>query len=242
MTNRGEYTLLQQVEDTTGTEEYDMPDGDIVHPSVSPRFQQLYVQVCQGELAEDDLVRKALGRLIKEVEFFGDEPLHLIAQEEALFQDIFLRRQQGKEINWAHERRKLKQLQQSADGHQRALGLMVRACEDQLRELEQHGYFYIAPPDFQREITRQYLINVYDAQFAEPAATPLRPHPHQADPDFVRQRLIAIRPDVIKGLGSYVEHILRHGTIEGMRRPPSSPMRKINLEEDAEKDISELLR
>src|SRR5947199_6794039 len=108
-----------------------MPDGDIVHPLVSPRFQQLYVQVCEGELAEDDLMRKALGCLIKEVEFFGDEPLYLIAQEETLFESIFLRRQQGEEINWAHERRKLKQLQQCVGGHQRAIGLVVRACEDQ---------------------------------------------------------------------------------------------------------------
>lgn len=219
-----------------------MPDGDIVHPKVSPRFQQLYVQVCQGELAEDDLVRKALGDLIKEVEFFGDDPLHLIAQEEILFEDIFLRRQQEEAINWAHERRRLKQLQQSAGGHRRALGLVVRACEDQLRELEQHGHYYITPPDFQREIVKQYLINVYDAQFAGPAATPLRPHPHQVDPDFVRQRLITIRPDVIKGLESCVEQILQHGTTRGMRHPPSSPKRKINLAEDAEKDISELLK
>src|SRR5947209_544868 len=103
-----------------------MPDGDIVHPLRSPRFRQLYLQVCEGEFAEDELVGKALGCLIKEVEFFGDEPLHLIAQEEALFEDIFLRRQQGEEINWAYERRKLKQLQQYASGHQRALGLVVR--------------------------------------------------------------------------------------------------------------------
>src|SRR5258708_37099879 len=123
-----------------------MPDGDIVHPLVSPRFQQLYVQVCQRELAEDDLVRKALGGLIKEVESFGEDPLHLIAQEEALFEDIFLRRQQEEEINWALERRTLNRLQQSADGHQRALGLVVRAGEDQLRELEQHDHFYITPP------------------------------------------------------------------------------------------------
>ncbi len=219
-----------------------MPDGDIVHPGVSPRFQQLYVQVCQGELAEDDLVRKALGSLIKEVEFFGEDPLHLIAQEEALLEDIFLRRQQGEAINWAHERRKLKQLQQSVGGNLRALGLAVRAGEDQLRELEQHGHYYIMSPDFQREITRQYLTNVFDAQFAEPAATPLRPHPHQADPDFVRQRLLTLRSDVLRGLESCVEHILWHGTTIGMRRPPSGPVRKINLEEDAEKDISELLR
>jgi hypothetical protein len=219
-----------------------MPDGDIIHPLPSPRFGQLYLQVCQGEVAEDELVRAALECLKKEVKFFGDEPLHLIAQEEALFEAIFLRRQQGEEINWAHERRKMKQLQQSARGHLRALGLVVRACEDQLRELEQHGHYSSTFPDFQREIIRQYLINVYDAQFAEPAVTPLRPHPNQADFEFVQQRLIAMRPNVIKGLESYVEHILQHGTTKGLRRPPSSPMRKINLAEDAEKDIAELLK
>src|SRR5260370_3018712 len=219
-----------------------MPDGDIVHPLVSPKFQQLYMQVCEGELAEVDLVRKALGCLKKEVEVFGNEPFHRIAQEEAVFENIFFRLQQGDEINWAQERRKIKQLQKSIAGNQRALGLVVRACEDQLRELELHGHYSIILPDFQREITRQYLINIYDAQFAEPAVTPLRPHPNQADFEFVQQRLIAMRPDVIKGLESYVENILQHDTTKGLRRPPSSPMLKLKLDEDAEKDIAELLR
>jgi hypothetical protein len=219
-----------------------MPDGDITHPLPSARFRQLYLQVCEGAFAEDELAEKALGCLKKEVESFGDEPLHLIVQEESLLEDIFLRRQEGEEINWAQERRKLKQLQQGAGGNQRALSLVVRACEDQLRELEEHGHYYITPPDFLRAITKQYLINVYDAQFAGPASMPLHPHPNQADPEFVRQRLETMRPDVIRGLDSYVEHIVQHGTTVGMRRPPSSPKRKINLEEDAEKDISELLR
>lgn len=223
------------------TGEDSMPDGDIVHPLLSPRFRQLYLQVCEGELPEDDLVRKALVCLKKEIEFFGDGPLHLIAQQEALFEDLFSRLKLGEEINWADERRVLKQQQQYVSGHQRALGLVIRAGEEQLGELEKHSNYYVTAPDYQRALTRQYVINVYDAQFAEPAATPLRPYPHQAEPEHVHQRLMDIRPDVIGGLESYVDQIVQHGTVQGLRRPQSHPKERISSDM-YELDISEILR
>jgi hypothetical protein len=216
-----------------------MPDGDIVHPLLSSRYQQLYQEVCEGQCDEDALARDAIRLLKKEIEAFGDEPLFLIAQEVPLFESIFLIRQQGQEINWAHERRKVKQLRQSVDGHPRALDLVVKACEEQLRDLEMYECERIAPPDFEREITRQYFSNIYDAQFAGRAAQ-LRQPPGGADLEFVRQRLGAMRPGVINGLASYIEQTVQNRTVKGLRRPPSSPQRKINYNEDLDKDLSEL--
>jgi hypothetical protein len=223
------------------TGEGSMPDGDIVHPSLSPRFRQLYLQVCEGALLEDDLARKALLCLKKEVAVFGDEPLYLIAQHAAFLEDLFHRVQGGEEINWANERRMLKQQQQFVRGHQRALGLVVRAGEDQLSELEKRSHYYLASPDYQRELTRQYLINVYDAQFAEPVATPLRPYVYQAEPDLVHQRLAAMRPDVVRGLESYVDQVMQSESVARLRCPANSPKEKIGPEM-YELDIVDILR
>lgn len=223
------------------TGEDSMPDGDILHPDLSPRFRQLASQVCEGELPEDNLVRKALESLKKEVEFFGDEPLHLIARLKALFEDLFLRLKRGEAINWAHERREIKRQQQYISGHQRALGLVIRAGEEQLGALEKYHHYYLTDPDYRQSLTKQYLMNVYDAQFAAPLAAPLRPYPRQTEPEMVRQKLSAMRPDVFGRLESYVDQIIQHGTVQGLRRPPSRPQEKIRSDM-FEMDISEVLR
>jgi len=217
-----------------------MPDGDIVHPLLSPRYQGLYQQVCEGQFDEEALAHKALYCLKREVEDFGDEPLHLIAREAALFEAIFLQLQQGQEVDWVHERRKLKQLRRYIDGHGRALDLVVKACEQQLRDLEMNYHYRITPADYQWEITRKYLIAVYDAQFEKRAGQLRRPH-SQADPEFVRQRLSALRPGVIKGVEYYVDQIVQKGTFGDLRRP-RRPKRMIDINEDLDKDLSELLR
>ena len=185
-----------------------MSDGDNVPFMISSRFRQLYLQVWEGELSEDDLVRKALESLKKEVKFFGDGPLHLIIHEEEFFHDLFLRYQRGDELNWAHERRELKQLQQDATGDQRALDLVMEACEDQLRELELFGRYTITAPNYQQELLQKYLTRVYDSRFTVLAMLPMKPPKRQVEPELVGARVAEMRPGVIKGIWSYTEQIM----------------------------------
>jgi hypothetical protein len=216
-----------------------MPDGDINHPDLGARYQQLYQQVYEGVSDEDVLAREAIRLLKKEIEAFGDPPLVLIALEVTLFESLFSQRQKGEEINWAYERRKMKALRLQIDGHPRGLDLVIKSCEEHLRDLEVYGCNWLAPPDFERAITKQYFINIYDAQFASRVGQLRRP-PNGADLAFVHQRLQDMRPGVINGLASYVEQVVHNRTVKGLRRPAIGAKPPINYETDLEKDLSEL--
>ena len=143
-----------------------MPDGDIIHPTLSPRYYGLYEQVCEGHSDEDALTREALKCLKKDLKDFGDGPIRLIEQEATIFEHIATQLQQGKDVDWAQERRKIKGLAQGADGEKRALAYVIKACEQQLRDLQIEQHYGIRSSHFLLDITRRYLLNIYDAHFA----------------------------------------------------------------------------
>src|SRR5205807_2429557 len=131
-----------------------MPDGDIIHPSLSPRYYGLYEQVCEGHYDEDALAREALKCLKKDVKDFGDGPIHLIEQEAAIFEHIATQLQQGKDVDWAQERRKVKRLAQRADGGKRALAHAIKAGEQQLRDLQIEQRYGIRSSHFPVDLAR----------------------------------------------------------------------------------------
>src|SRR5713101_5546405 len=175
-----------------------MPDGDIIHPALSPRYYSLYEQVSEGHYDEDALAREALRCLKKDVKDFGDGPIRLIEQEVTVFENIATQMQQAEGVDWAQERRKIKELAQYADGEKRALAHVVKACEQQLRDLQVEQHYSLRPPDFLLSITRRYLLSMYDANFAGKVEQS-RQHYNQADHQYVITRLADMRPSVIKG-------------------------------------------
>jgi hypothetical protein len=218
-----------------------MPDGDIIHPTLSLRYYSLYEQVCEGHSDEDALAREALKCLKKDLKDFGDGPIRLIEEEAAIFEHIDTQLQQGKDVDWAHERRKIKGLAQGADGEKRALAHVIKACEQQLRDLQVEQHYGLCPPDFLLSITRRYLLNIYDAHFAGKVEQS-RQHYNQADCQYVLTRLADMRPSVIKGLEYLAEQIARRNDVQILRLP-SRPRhtRMIDLNTDLERDLSELV-
>ncbi len=218
-----------------------MPDGDIIHPTLSPRYYSLYEQVCEGHYDEDALARETLRCLKKDLKDFGDGPIHLIAQEVTVFEHIATQLQLAEGIDWAQERRKIKGLAQYADGEKRALAHAVKACEQQLRDLQVEQHYGLRPPDFLLSITRRYLLNIYEAHFAGKVEQS-RQHYNQADHRFVLTRLADMRPSVIKGLEYLAEQIARRNDVQILRLP-SRPRhtRMIDLNTDLERDLSELV-
>ncbi len=222
------------------TREQPMPDGDIIHPTLSPRYYSLYEQVCEGHCDEDALAREALSCLKKDVKDFGDGPIHLIEQEVTVFEHMATQLQQSEGVDWAQERRKIKELAQYADGEKRALAHVVKACEQQLRDLQADQHYGLRPSDFLLSLTRRYLLNIYDAHFAGKVEQS-RQHDNQIDHQYVLTRLTDMRPSVIKGLEYLAEQIARRNDVQVLRLPQRPHMRMIDLSMDLERDLSELV-
>lgn len=218
-----------------------MPDGDIIHPTLSPRYYHLYEQVCEEHADEETLAREALKCLKKDLKDFGNGPIHLIAREAAIFESIATQLQQGQIIDWVQERRKIKGLAQSADGEKRAIALVIKACEQQLRDIQIERSYGVSSSHFLVDITRKYLLNIFDAHFAGKVEQS-RQHYNQADRQYVLARLVDMRPSVIQGLEYLAEQIARRNDVQVLRLlPHSKHMRMIDLNTDLDRDLSELV-
>jgi hypothetical protein len=195
----------------------------------------------RGHYDEDALAREALKCLKKDVKDFGDGPIRLIEQEAAIFEHIITQLQQGKDVDWAQERRKIKGLAQGADGEKRALAHVIKACEQLLRELQTEQHYGIRSSHFQVDITRRYLLNIYNAHFAGKVEQS-RQHYNQADRQYVLTRLADMRPSVIKGLEYLAEQIARRNEVQVLRLPRRPRhTRMIDLTRDLDRDLSELI-
>jgi hypothetical protein len=203
-----------------------MPDGDIIHPTLSPRYYGIYEQVCEGHYDEDTLAREALKCIKKDLKDFGDGPIRLIEQEVGIFEQIAIQLQQGKDVDWVLERRKIKGLAQGADGEKRALAYVIKACEQQLRDIQIARHYGTSSFHFQLDIIKRYLLNNYN----------------QADKEYVLTRLADMRPSVIKGLGYLAEQIARRNDVHFLRLPRRPQhMRMIDLNTDLNRDLLELV-
>ncbi len=218
-----------------------MPDGDIVHPTLTARYYSPYKQMCEGASSEEELARDLLQCLKKDLKDYGEEPIQLIGQEAALFDAIATQMQNGIEIDWSQERKNIKELAQHMSGQKRALQLVVRGCEQQVAVLQMEQRYQGSWYNFSLEISKHYLLNVYDAQFAKKAEQ-TRHHYNQVDPEAIRIKLGDIRPLVIKGIEAYANQITKKSSIKRLRLPTrSSKARKIDLRSDLDRDISELI-
>src|SRR5260370_18720815 len=97
-----------------------MPDGDIIHPTLSPRYYSLYEQVCEGHYDEEAIAREALNCLKKDLKDFGAGPIRLIEQEAAIFEHIAAKLHQCTDVDSAQESRKVKGVAQHAERATRA--------------------------------------------------------------------------------------------------------------------------
>jgi hypothetical protein len=57
-----------------------MPDGDKVHVKLAPRYQKVYMQLCEGHSGDAELAHEVLRPLKRDLRDYGDEPLKLLQQ------------------------------------------------------------------------------------------------------------------------------------------------------------------
>src|SRR2546421_174748 len=104
-----------------------MPDGDRVHSKLSYHYHKVYKQICEGQFASEDLARKVLHGMIKDIQKYGDAPITLLKQatvqiEQLPTDSLFL-----PTINWNEVNRTLEKLAQQIYGQIRGIDLAVKA-------------------------------------------------------------------------------------------------------------------
>lgn len=138
-----------------------MPDGDIVHVHLAHVYQKVYKQLCEGQYGDEELALEALRALERNIQSYGDEPIKLIEQVVARLEQIPAEPLLREMVDWSEERRVIDKLAQQANGSKRAIYLAVKACKEQVQELQQGE----CPQDLMFEIAIKYMRNVYISNF-----------------------------------------------------------------------------
>lgn len=191
-----------------------MADGDIVHSGIPARFQQPYVEVCEGVLMPEDIAWDILARLKKELRQYGDGPVVFIGRVEERLRSELGYPLLFDEMAKSNLSMDIEQLSRAVSGHSRGLSFALESCK-------RYCWSTVAERDPDRvavNLYRAYGDQVYRALFESPA--PLRGRHHNGVSNtFVVTQLATIRPHVDNGIESFAKQMAQHRTVTSLRMP-----------------------
>lgn len=180
-----------------------MPDGDIVHKGLAPRYQAPYKQMCEGQLSDEAVARNVARAVLKDIQHYGNEPLKLLEQTAGTLQGV-----QDKPLfieteDWGELSQAIHKVAQDMRAYKTAINLATRACEEQKTEIRNHHF----ARDLDLDIAGKYIHGVYTARFEE--QVPLTDqHYGGADKPTLDRRLDRLRPLVMQELDALATQIV----------------------------------
>jgi hypothetical protein len=133
-------------------------------------------------------------------------------------------------VDWHAANRKLLQIARRLRGNKRGIELAVRACKGQMNRLRSERDLHF--PDLYKETVNSYLLEIYVADFADPALLKEsyeNPSLRQAD---IEGELDTIRPHINEIIEYYAGQIARTHSVDGLRLPPSKEQPPIDLHDE----------
>jgi hypothetical protein len=201
-----------------------MPDGDVVHDTLKPRWLMVYEQVCEWDDGPEEVAHRALRTLKSGLKQYGDEPLQLIKEAAVEFDQIPREPLFRQTISGQAQSQKIEEKGRKLGGNLRGMGLAKAACKKVLLSILNGE----APPNVAEEIMKQYTHNVYTADFSD--RVPLTKQHHNDVPlSTIRERLTAMEPHVEQGSQTFAEQLTQHGTTLRLRMKPRQKRRAILL-------------
>jgi len=210
-----------------------MPDGDIVHVRLAPRYQKPYKQICEGRFGDAELAHAVLRPLKQDLQDYRDKPLKLIQQVATELHQIPDEPLLKRSVDWSEKSQIIDRCAQQIGGHRIAMELAVKACQQQLQELRYSSGPYDSTEEMSLSISRKYVAAVYEANFK--GRVPLAQHYNGVDQVTVDARLQGMRVHVEQGIDNFAAQMIRNGSVTSLRCPP---MARPTI--DLDYDLSEL--
>lgn len=206
-----------------------MPDRDIVHMGLNAIWQKSYKEICEGFFPADVCAYDAIEQLVKTIKRYGNEPIKLLEQVAVRLKEISTGPLILSTIDWSAESLKIERVARGLGGNKRGISLALKICKEGLDEIRRDG----SSTRSLAELAGRYFRLVYEADFESRVGSPK--HYHDADPQFVEQRLSEMRPLVTDSIGSLAKRIARMRKVEKLRVPSR---RSVGMPIDLNMDLS----
>lgn len=207
-----------------------MPDRDTVNTALKPHYQKAFAQLSEGIFSPDEVARNVADPLRKDIEAYSTPPLELIKAFSVelgprLNSPLF---KTG--VDWHDANRKLLQLAHKAQGNKRGIDLAVQACERQMNRLRSQRDLHL--PDLLKETINSYLVEIYIADFADPALLQDSYENATLRREDIDAELSTIRSCIDEILEYFAGQVARNHRVDNLRLPPSKEQPPIDLYND----------
>jgi len=205
-----------------------MPDADIIHIGLSPRYHKVYKQLCEGVWNKQYIGRSVLRVLKKDIQIYGDEPIVLISKFASRLERIFSRPLFLPLTDWLSESNFLDQLKRQTHGNKRGLKFAVDSCKGMLQELRE--VFEVVSP-VKEKLISIYFLKIYKAQFEEPI------YLSQSNYQGISQELILTRLDELslpieQGINELASLVANGRKVRSLSISVKTNRKKIKLDDD----------
>jgi hypothetical protein len=199
-----------------------MPDADIIHNKLNPRYQKFYKQICEWSWNPEHLGYQALRPLKKDIEHYGDAPIQIIKKAYTHFAKLTSTPLFLPIVNRLEENRYLDDLGRNIIGrNNRGKNLAIKACKEMLYEMHNGRFLGIArisQPKIVEQLLVKYFLMIYRSNFEE-CAPQTSLHYLDVDQEIFSERLDIIHPFIESGIKGLALQVVRSGSVAHIRIP-----------------------
>lgn len=194
-----------------------MPDGDIIHPTLNRRFQNVYGQMCEGHWEPSVLGHRILNPLKKQLQEYGNAPVSFGQDIIPILEQANSYPETGRKLSFADFSDKIMDLSKSTtlNCSPRGRDLMIEAAKKTLVKIQHEK---VPPGDVESILFNNYIDTVYKKDFEDRIQeTPM--HHKDASPLVITELMEDMRPYVYLGRDVFARQIIKTRDVSKLRRP-----------------------
>jgi hypothetical protein len=206
-----------------------MPDGDIVHSQLSGLYKKPYDWLCQGKANSSECAQEIKRAVIQDIKKNYGVGVKYAKQMGEMLRQMIENVSEHSSVNWAGLSREIDRQVGQAKVKHHVQELLRRTAKGILHEFR---YNHTAETNNLSEaFVRRLFQEIYKSNFEQ--RIPLTSN-HHADADnvTVKERVEAIRPDMLVEISKWASKATADGDVKNLRPSPPKEVIKISMDED----------
>ncbi len=201
-----------------------MPDGDIIHPNINRRFQNVYVQLCEGHWEPAELGYEMLRPLKGQIKEYGNSPIKLGQR----FISIILNFRHNLDLAGCFKQIEKLSINPEMNSSPRGRDLMKSAAKKLLIEIENGK----SMDDIESNLYENYISMIFDKDFESRIPATPEHHANATYPE-IKITMAEIRPHLENGIHIFTNQLIKHQDVSKLRRPIRKKMPPLKVEDSA---------
>ena len=188
-----------------------MPDRDVIHPNLAPRYKKTYKMICEGQSDYEFIAREAAAALRKDIQEYGNNPirfLEFVADELNNLPAVGLF---AKSIDWNDEYTKIEERAYQINADRQGMDIAMVIAKRAILMLQHYGQY-----STYENLLTHYMSHIFEVNFV--GRVPLPRYYMDASQDLVDTGISKVRFHVSQDIRSFVSTAAQTGNVAKLWR------------------------